>query len=143
MTSHRSRCGETRRGPRRRMPSRAIRDMSAEISTRIPRPAMLPIAVAAAAAMILALPSPGIAAASHSTPSGSTSAQDTVDRLEREGYQVIVNKIGHGSLDQCAATAVRHGNEVFDTGVSRNTGSPPTRVLRYTTVYVDVQCQQP
>ena len=53
----------------------------------------------------------GIALAAPATaaPSGSGSAQDTVNLLPPNGYRVILNKIGGKPLHQCTVQEVRPG----------------------------------
>ena len=45
-------------------------------------------------------------------PAGSAwadkSAQDTISDLQRQGYQVQIDKIGTGPLSQCVVTSVRN-----------------------------------
>ncbi|MFZ0834815.1 MAG: hypothetical protein WAM92_17430 [Mycobacterium sp.] len=96
------------------------------------------LAVAAASGLVAA--TLGFAAPVVATPSDGESAQDTVNRLESEGFRVILNKVGTAPLDQCTATAVRPGQDVTEPGTSRIGGRDPAQEVRYTTVYVDVQC---
>ena len=55
--------------------------------------------VAAACAVVVA--PAGIASAEQS-------AQETIDLLEAEGYDVNVDRVGSGTLDQCVVTSVRN-----------------------------------
>jgi len=96
------------------------------------------LAVATASGLVAA--TLGLAAPVVATPSDGESAQDTVNRLESEGFRVILNKVGSGALDQCTATAVRPGQDVTEPGTSRIGSRDPVQDLLYTTVYVDVQC---
>jgi hypothetical protein len=45
-------------------------------------------------------------------PAGSAwadkSAQDTIDELQKEGYQVQIDKIGTGPMSSCVVTSVRN-----------------------------------
>jgi hypothetical protein len=83
-------------------------------------------------AAVLGLASPAIAA-----PSGPGNAQDTITRLEQQGYNVIVNRIGGTPLDQATVVAVRPG-QTHETTDSRGGGSIKTTVTSET-VYVDVK----
>jgi hypothetical protein len=83
-------------------------------------------------AAVLGLASPAVAA-----PSGPGNAQDTITRLEQQGYNVIVNRIGGTPLDQATVVAVRPG-QTHETTDSRGGGSIKTTVTSQT-VYVDVK----
>jgi hypothetical protein len=61
--------------------------------------ATLVTSVAAACAVVVA--PAGIASAEQS-------ALETIDVLEAEGYQVNVDRVGSGTLDQCVVTSVRN-----------------------------------
>ena len=61
--------------------------------------ATLLTSVAAAGAVVLA--SPGIAHADQSP-------QETIDELEDQGYDVHVDRVGSGPLDECVVTGVRN-----------------------------------
>ena len=58
------------------------------------------LAVAAAASGVLAAPA-GQAWADES-------AQDTISRLQKEGYSVTIDKIGTGPMSSCVVTSVRN-----------------------------------
>jgi hypothetical protein len=83
-------------------------------------------------AAVLGLASPAVAA-----PSGPGNAQDTITRLEQQGYNVIVNRIGGTPVDQATVVAVRPG-QTHETTDSRGGGSIKTTVTSQT-VYVDVK----
>ena len=92
--------------------------------------ALLPVGLVAAG---LALAAPAGAA-----PTGPSTAQQTINQLESEGYKVITTKVGSGSLDQCSVSGVRPGRDIpelkaFPRGNTQE-------VVRYTTVYVDLAC---
>jgi hypothetical protein len=76
------------------------------------------------------------------------SAPDTVNRLESEGYTVILNKVGSAALSECIVTAVRPGATYMRTdsgtpgahsGLEGTVGDLTfTELLK--TAYVDVKC---
>jgi hypothetical protein len=74
---------------------------------------------------------------SAAAPSGTASAQGVVDSLQKNGYRVIVSKIGAAPLDQCYVAAVRPGREIT---VIDATGGDREQLVSYTTVYVDARC---
>jgi hypothetical protein len=82
----------------------------------------------------------GLAGAVAAAPSGPGSAQDTLNSLQGQGYKVIVNKVGNAPLGQCSVSAVRPGHDIMQPDTSRDSGSLPVQVIRYTTVYLDVHC---
>lgn len=71
-------------------------------------------------------------------PTGPGTVQDTVSKLESNGYKVILNKVGSAPLDQCTVTGVRPGRDVTEYRQNRR-DQLVERVL-YTTVYVDASC---
>jgi len=58
-----------------------------------------------AAALALAFTPTAVATAQ---PTTSGEAEQTISRLESEGYDVIVDRVGSGDLSQCEVTGVRH-----------------------------------
>lgn len=81
--------------------------------------------------------STGTAAAAPSDPSSAT---DTVQSLQADGYKVILNKVGTAPLSQCTVTAVRPGREITQPATGRVGSRDPVQEVLYTTVYVDVKC---
>lgn len=71
-------------------------------------------------------------------PTGPDSVQDTVNRLESNGFKVILNKVGAAPLDQCTISAVRPGRDV--TELRQNRRDQTVERLLYKTVYVDATC---
>jgi hypothetical protein len=61
----------------------------------------------AAACAVLVAPA-GIASAEQS-------AQETIGLLEAEGYQVNVDRVGSGTIDQCVVTSVRNPQTQYRT----------------------------
>ena len=65
-----------------------------------------------AAALALALMPSAVATAE---PTTSEDAAQTISRLESEGYDVIVDRVGSGDLSQCEVTGVRHPQTLTQT----------------------------
>jgi len=93
------------------------------------------IATLAASAMAAGLI--GLAVPAQAAPSGPGNALQTIERLQKQGYHVIVNRIGNAPLEQANVVAVRPG-QTFSTTDSMGGGSLKTRVFGQT-VYVDVE----
>ncbi|MGA5544352.1 hypothetical protein ACPCIR_21045 [Mycobacterium sp. NPDC051198] len=88
-------------------------------------------------AAALGLISPASAVAAPSNPS----AQETIDKLQADGYNVIVAKVGNRSMDQCTVSAVRPGHDVKHNWIIRGPAGQVGNLTRYTTVYVDLHCK--
>ncbi len=61
-------------------------------------------AVSAAAVAVIGAPA--------SMASAEETAQETISRLQSEGYTVTIDKIGTAPLDQCTVTSVRNPQQV-------------------------------
>ena len=96
------------------------------------------ITVIAAAAGVAAL---GLAGAANASPSGPTTASQTVSELQSDGYHVIVNKVGTAALDQCVVNSVRPGQTFsrMDSGAP-GAGQDIVTTVTAMTVYIDVTC---
>lgn len=94
--------------------------------------------LATIAACALAAAAIGAAAQAAAAPTGPDPVQDTVNRLESNGYKVILNKVGSAPLDQCTVRGIRPGREVTEYRQNRR-DQLVERVL-YETVYVDAAC---
>lgn len=83
----------------------------------------------------------GLASPASAMPAEVESAPDTLNRLEGEGFTVILNKVGSGTLNECAVSAVRPGQRYIrtDSGVP-GAGSDFTFTELSKTVYVDLKC---
>jgi hypothetical protein len=79
----------------------------------------------------------GLAAPAGAAPTGPGNAQDTINQLQADGYNVIVNHVGSTPLEQATVVAVRPG-QTHETSDSRGGGSIKTTVTSQT-VYVDVK----
>lgn len=90
------------------------------------------------AASALAAVAIGAAAQAAAAPTGPGSVQDTINRLESNGYKVILNKVGSAPLEQCTVREIRPGREVTEYRQNRR-DQLVERVL-YETIYVDAAC---
>jgi hypothetical protein len=91
------------------------------------------IAASGLAAAVLGLAAPAAAA-----PSGPGSAQDTINKLQSDGYNVIINRVGTTPLDQATVVAVRPG-QTYSRTDSGNPGDSLATTVTDKTVYVDVK----
>ena len=91
------------------------------------------VAASGLAAAILGLAVPAAAA-----PSGPGSAQDTINNLKADGYNVIVNRVGGTPLEQATVVAVRPG-QTYSRTDSGNPGDSLATTVTDKTVYVDVK----
>jgi hypothetical protein len=99
------------------------------------RKALLLAAPIAAMGVVVAAPA-GIAAA-------DASAQNTINNWEQQGYQVNVDRVGSGPIDDCVVTSVRNPNTITrSVRVGGHNGAPsylvPVIVSR--TVQVSLDC---
>ena len=84
------------------------------------------------AAAALATAQPATAA-----PSEPTSAEVAVDQLQAQGHRVILNKVGAGSLEDCAVTALRRAAPITELDA---TGDDNTTEVLYTPIYLTATC---
>jgi len=80
----------------------------------------------------------GLAAPADAAPSGPGNAQDTISKLEAQGYNVIINHVGNTPLEQASVVAVRPG-QTFSRTDSGNPGDDLATTVLDKTVYVDVK----
>ncbi|OMB97381.1 hypothetical protein A5733_10055 [Mycobacterium sp. NS-7484] len=73
----------------------------------------------------------GLAGPAGAAPDGPGDAQQTISRLQSQGYTVIVNRLGTTPLDQAAVVAVRPGPHYSRTD--------SLSAVTQRTVYVDVK----
>lgn len=95
---------------------------------------VIPVFVAAGAC--------GFAGPAYAAPTGPDVTR-TVENLEAQGYNVIVNKVGNAPLDQCAVRGVRPGQtyERMESDVPGPRGHMGiTTIVTGKTVYLDVSC---
>nr|WP_029113472.1 hypothetical protein [Mycobacterium sp. URHB0044] len=88
----------------------------------------------------------GTAAAASAAPSGVSTADQTIGKLQSDGYNVIVSRTGTGLMDQCTVTEVRPGQTYSrtDSGVPGNVlGTPGPNIattVTNMTAYVTLSC---
>jgi hypothetical protein len=87
-------------------------------------------AAAAASLFGLAGLAEGTAAQALAAPSGTGSAQDTVNSLESSGYRVVVKKVGVEPLELCTVDSIRPGS---------TPGVPVSQVVQQP-VYLTANC---
>ena len=82
-----------------------------------------------------------LATTAHAAPAGPSSVDATINQLRSQGYQVVVNRVGTGPLDQCTVNAVRPGQTYSrtDSGVP-GAGNDVVTTITNKSVYVDVAC---
>lgn len=80
----------------------------------------------------------GLAAPATAAPSGPGNAQQTINQLQQQGYNVIVNHVGATPLSQATVVAVRPG-QTFSRTDSGNPGDSLQTTVTGKTVYVDVK----
>jgi hypothetical protein len=81
------------------------------------------------------------AAAAAAAPTGPESAADAVSSLQAKGYNVIVNHLGAGPLDQCTMYTIRPGSTYtrMDSGFPGADNDVITRVVSMT-IHLDAAC---
>src|SRR5690242_10434293 len=80
----------------------------------------------------------GLAAPADAAPTGPGNAQDTINQLQADGYNVVVNRVGTTPLDQATVVAVRPG-QTYSRTDSGNPGDSLQTTVTDKTVYVDVK----
>jgi hypothetical protein len=80
----------------------------------------------------------GLAGPAAAAPTGPGSAQDTIDALKADGYNVIVNRVGGTPLEQATVVGVRPG-QTYSRTDSGNPGDSLATTVTGKTVYVDVK----
>ncbi|MDT5097938.1 MAG: hypothetical protein QOC76_1675 [Mycobacterium sp.] len=80
----------------------------------------------------------GLAAPALAAPSGPGNAQETINDLKADGYNVIVNRVGGTPLEQASVVAVRPG-QTYSRTDSGNPGDSLETTVTNKTVYVDVK----
>lgn len=91
------------------------------------------IVAAGLTAAALGLATPAVAA-----PTGPGNAQETINDLKADGYNVIVNRVGDTPLEQATVVAVRPG-QTYSRTDSGNPGDRLATTVTGKTVYVDVK----
>ena len=80
----------------------------------------------------------GLAAPAGAAPTGPGNAQETINQLQADGYNVIVNRVGATPLEQATVFAVRPGQTYRRTD-SGTPGDSLETTVTGKTVYVDVK----
>jgi hypothetical protein len=80
----------------------------------------------------------GLAAPAVAAPAGPGNAQETINELKADGYNVIVNRVGATPLEQATVVAVRPG-QTYSRTDSGNPGDDLATTVTSRTVYVDVK----
>ena len=80
----------------------------------------------------------GLAAPAVAAPTGPGSAEETINDLKADGYNVIVNRVGGTPLEQATVVAVRPG-QTYSRTDSGNPGDSLQTTVTNKTVYVDVK----
>ncbi len=91
------------------------------------------IVAAGLTAATLGLTAPAVAA-----PTGPGNAQETINELKADGYNVIVNRVGGTPLEQATVVAVRPG-QTYSRTDSGNPGDSLETTVTSKTVFVDVK----
>ncbi|BBX91009.1 hypothetical protein H5U98_07135 [Mycolicibacterium boenickei] len=88
----------------------------------------------------------GVIGGSTAIASAEESAQDTINRLQSEGYTVTIDKIGTAPLEQCTVTSVRNPQQVSQLVPYVGPGLGGDRILvpsiTSRTVSVSLNCQR-
>jgi hypothetical protein len=80
----------------------------------------------------------GLAAPADAAPTGPGNAQDTVNQLQADGYNVIVNRVGGTPMDQATVVSVRPG-QTYSRTDSGTPGDSLETTITGKTIYVDVK----
>ena len=92
------------------------------------------------AAGVMATAALGLATqATAAVPPGPSNVTSTVNALEAQGYNVILNRVGTAPMSECKVGSVRPGHEVTRTD-SGFPGDTLTTAVISKTVHVDVEC---
>jgi hypothetical protein len=101
-------------------------------------PPMNKFGFAAMIASALAAATIGLAGPAQAAPTGPGNAQQTINELQSQGYNVIVNRVGSTPLDQATVVSVRPG-QTYKRTDSGTPGNNLTTTVTGKTVYVDVK----
>ncbi|ART68529.1 MULTISPECIES: hypothetical protein [Mycobacteriaceae] len=89
----------------------------------------------------------GLVGAPAGLASADETAQETISRLQSQGYTVNIDRVGTAPLDQCVVTSVRNPQQVKQwvpyTGPGRGNGNDRVlvQVVTSQTVSVSLNCQ--
>jgi len=86
----------------------------------------------------------GVIAAPAGLASAEESAQETISRLQSEGYTVNIDRVGTGPLSQCVVTNVRNPQQVKQwvpyTGPGKDGNRVLVQVVTSQTISVSLNC---
>ncbi|MCT7657352.1 hypothetical protein [Mycobacterium deserti] len=101
--------------------------------------ALRSVAATTAAAGIILAPA-GFAAAQ---PIQAGDAQQTIGELEATGYDVVIDRVGSGPLNQCIVTSVRNPKTVTETiSVGRGEDRELITVVKSRSITVSLNCSR-
>jgi hypothetical protein len=111
----------------RHMPLTRIRiKRGADITSTMRAIMVLLASIGLSAAIVLAILIDTLAPAALAAPSGAGFAQHTINALQADGYNVIVNKVGSAPLGQCTVTPVHPGRQTHPHVSPRSTSHRAT-----------------
>jgi hypothetical protein len=88
----------------------------------------------------------GVIAAPAGLASAEESAQETISRLQSEGYTVNIDRIGTGPIEQCVVTNVRNPQQVKQwlpySGPGKDGDRVLVQVVTSQSISVTLNCQQ-
>jgi hypothetical protein len=73
-------------------------------------------------------------------PAGPSTVEATINELEMDGFDVIVNRVGTAANEGCTVSAVRPRQEYSRSDSSVPGADGPVTTLLGKTVYVDIVC---
>jgi hypothetical protein len=100
-------------------------------------PRLNALTFAAIAAGVLIALAVAVPANAKAAPSGIGSAQDAVNELEDNGFNVVVKKVGAAPLDRCTVDSVRPVGPVIR---PVQNGTELVNQIVYQTVYLTARC---
>jgi hypothetical protein len=92
------------------------------------------------AASALAAAALGLTATATAAPAGPSTVDATINELEMDGFDVIVNRIGTAPNEECTLSAVRPGQLYSRSDSSVPGADGPVTTVLGKTVYVDITC---
>jgi hypothetical protein len=91
------------------------------------------------AALFAVLLAPSVMASAEASPSDN--AQRTVEELESQGYDVVIDRVGTAALSDCTVTNVRNPRTITQTIVTgHNTNRKVETVVRSKSITVSLDC---
>jgi EAL domain-containing protein (putative c-di-GMP-specific phosphodiesterase class I) len=95
--------------------------------------------IATIAVLFAVLLTPSVMASALADPSGD--AQQTVQELESQGYDVHIDRVGTGALSDCTVVNVRNPRTITQTIVTgHNTNRKVETVVRSKSITVSLDC---